>query len=327
MAESLPQFVQRRRPAWEELGGLLDALERSRLSVAELQKLDRLYRRAASDLAHANTFFAGSDAAAYLNQLCARAYGAIYRRRASRGSTLRRFFLKELPRTFLEERRYFWAALLVFASGALVGVVAALFEPRSLDALLPPAVRDHFARGTLWTDEALSAVSPLVLGSRIVTNNVAVALSAFALGLTAGLGTAALLFVNGLHLGALLALSFRAKLGPSLLAFAAAHGFVELTAVLVAGQAGLMVGAALVAPGELSRADALRLRGRRALTLALGTVPLFAVVGLVEGFVSPGQLFPAGLKLLLGLSLWLLVATWVLRFGRGELKPRASLFE
>lgn len=320
MAESLPQFVQRRRPSWEELSGLLDGLERSRLAVADLQRLDRLYRRASSDLAHANTFYAGSDAATYLNQLCARAYGAIYRPRRGRGgSALKRFFLQEFPHAFLEERRSFYAALLVFGAGALVGTVAALFEPRSLDVLLPQAVKDHLAQGTLWTDEALSAVSPLVLGSRIVTNNVAVALSALALGLTFGLGTAAVLFVNGLHLGALLTLCFQAKVGPAMLAFTAAHGFVELSAILVAGQAGLVVGAALVAPGELSRSDALRARGRRALTLALGTLPLFAVVGMVEGFVSPGQLYAPWMKVALGLSLWALCVVWVVRFGRGEL--------
>ncbi|MGC4120093.1 MAG: stage II sporulation protein M [Myxococcales bacterium] len=319
MAESLPHFVQRRRASWEELGGLLDGLERSRLSVADLARLDRLYRRAASDLAHANTFFTGSDAAVYLNQLCARAYGHLYRKRGGNGSALKQFFLREFPRTLLEERRYLWAALLILLSGALVGTVAAVAEPRSLEMLIGQAVRDHLAQGTLWTDEALSAVSPLVLGSRIVTNNIAVALTAFALGLTAGLGTAALLFINGLHLGALVTMCFQAKLGPSLLAFTAAHGFVELSAVLVAGQAGLIVGAALVAPGELSRADALRLRGRRALTLLFGTVPLFAVVGMVEGFVSPGRLFAPEMKLALGLALLALLVTYVVRFGRGEL--------
>lgn len=317
MAERLPQFVQRRRPAWEELGALVDALERSRLSVGDLQRLDRLYRRAASDLAHANTFFAGSDAAAYLNQLCARAYAAIYQRRGPSESAFKRFLLRDFPRTFVEERRYFLAALVVFASGALVGIVAGLFEPHSLDALLPQALRASIDQGTLWTDEALSATTPLVMGTRVVTNNAGVALSAFALGLTAGLGTAALMFFNGLYLGAVITLCFQARmeLGLGLLSFAAAHGFVEITAILVAGQAGLMVGAALVAPGELSRADALQVRGRRALTLALGTLPLLAVVGLVEGFVSPGRLFPASAKLALGLALLAVLVTWILRFG------------
>jgi uncharacterized membrane protein SpoIIM required for sporulation len=316
MAESLPQFVQRRRSGWEALARLVEGLERAQLTLEDLQALDRHYRRAASDLAHARTFFAGSEAFVYLNQLCARAYAAIYKGRGPRRSALKRFFLEDFPRAVWAERRALWAALLVFAAGALVGLVAALADPHSLDALVPRELREHIEQGALWTDEALSATTPLVLGTRIVTNNAAVALTAFALGLTAGLGTAALLFFNGLHLGSVLGLCFQAKLGLPLLGFIFAHGFVEISAILIAGQAGFVLALAIVAPGQLSRADALRQRGRTALTLVLGTLPLLAIVGMVEGFVSPGTLFPAPVKLALGASLAALLWVYVLRFGR-----------
>ena len=74
----------------------------------------------------------------------------------------------------------------------------------------------------------------------------------------------------------------------------------------------------IVAPGELPRADALRIRGRRSLTLALGALPLLLIVGLVEGFVSPGDLFAPAVKLALGLCLLALLVVWVLKAGRGE---------
>lgn len=317
MAEPLPQFVRRRRGAWDELAQLLDGLDRERLDLSELQKLDRLYRRTASDLAQARTFYPGSEALLFLNQLCARGYAVVYRRRGSRlSATLRRFVARDFPGTFLAERIFFGQALVLLLAGALVGAVAALFAPHSVDALVPQALRDHIDQGTLWTDTALDAASPLVLGSRIVTNNAGVALTAFALGLTAGLGTAIVLFFNGLHLGAVLTLCFRAQLGFRLLGFMVAHGFVEIASILIAGQAGFVVASAIVAPGELSRADALRVRGRRALTLVLGTLPLLFCVGLVEGFVSPGTLFPGWLKLALGLSLLALLAAYLVRFGR-----------
>jgi len=317
MAEPLPQFVQRRRQGWAELEQLVARLQRSRLSLSELEQLDRLYRRAASDLAHARAFFPGSEAHVFLNQLCARAYAAIYRGRSgSLRKSLSRFFARDFPATFLAELRFLWASLGFLLSGALVGLVAALSEPTSVYAIVPEELRQHFQDGTLWTDQALAATTPLVLGTTIVTNNIGVALTLFGLGLTAGLGTATLLFYNGLHFGAVLGLASQAELGSRLLGFVAAHGFVEIAAVVIAGQAGLMLGASIVAPGDLSRADALRLRGRRALRLLLGTLPLFAVIGLVEGFVSPGSLFPPWVKLMLGASLGALFFLYLVRFGR-----------
>jgi len=321
MDEGLPQFVQRRRPDWERLARLLDGLARRRLRLDELQALDGLYRRTASDLAHANTFFPGSEAQAHLNGLCARGYASIYQQRPSRAKALRRFFANDFPGTFVAEVRFFVAALCLLLAGALVGAVAALSAPESIRALVPDDLWSSIDRGVLWTDSALSATSPLVLGSHIITNNVGVALSLFGLGLTFGLGTAVGLFANGLHLGAVLALCFRAKLGVGLLGFMVAHGFVELTAVLIAGQAGLILGAALVDPGELTRADALRLRGRRALRLLMGTVPLLFGIGLVEGYVSPGELFPGWLKLVLGLALAGLVYGYLVRAGRAATLP------
>ncbi len=95
-----------------------------------------------------------------------------------------------------------------------------------------------------------------------------------------------------------------------------AHGFVEIASILIAGQAGLIIGWALLVPGERSRVDSLRVRGRAALRLLPGTLPLFLAIGMVEGFVSPGQLIPGWLKLALGLVLGTLLFTYLVRFGR-----------
>jgi uncharacterized membrane protein SpoIIM required for sporulation len=305
MAEPLPAFVRRRRASWEELGALLSKLEKGGASLADLGRLDGLYRRAASDLARARTFYPGSDAALYLNELCARGYGVLYRRRAGSGSALARFFRVDFPGTFIAEARFFWVALGLLAAGALVGAVAALVDPASVNGVVPDAVREHLEAGSLWTDSPIAAASP-VMGSTIAANNMGVALSAFGL-------------------GAILALCFQAKLGYRLLGFMVAHGFVEVAAILIAGQAGLIIGWAILAPGELSRADALRARGRAALRLVLGTLPLFLAIAMVEGFVSPGPLFPGWLKLALGLSLGGLLFAYLIRFGRqGGSGPRAE---
>jgi uncharacterized membrane protein SpoIIM required for sporulation len=105
-------------------------------------------------------------------------------------------------------------------------------------------------------------------------------------------------------------------LGPSILTFMAAHGPVELSIICISGGAGLIVGHALVAPGELPRAEALRLRAARAVRMVLGCAPALAAIGVVEGFVSPGDLFSPLLKLLLGLSLFAGFWAWLVASGR-----------
>src|SRR3989449_6563306 len=103
-----------------------------------------------------------------------------------------------------------------------------------------------------------------VVASRIITNNVQVAFFAFAFGITAGIGTLLLLTLNGLFFGAVLGLFANYGLAGWLLTFVAGHGVLELTAIFIAGGAGLLVARALIAPGDLTRRDAPVLARRRA---------------------------------------------------------------
>ena len=105
-------------------------------------------------------------------------------------------------------------------------------------------------------------------------------------------------------------------LGPSILTFMAAHGPVELSIICITGGAGLMVGHALIDPGERTRADALRLRAGRAVRMVLGCAPFLAAIGVVEGFVSPGDLFSPLLKVVLGLSLFVGFWAYLMRTAR-----------
>ena len=121
---------------------------------------------------------------------------------------------------------------------------------------------------------------------------------------------------NGLHFGS--TLGYAASLGSAstLGRFILAHGPVELTAICVAGAGGICLGRALISPGDRSRFDALRVEGDVGFRLALFAAFALLVIGCVEGFVSPGQYFPALFNALLGATLWLLFLFWVVAFGR-----------
>lgn len=315
MTEPLPRFVERRRPAWDELSAMLDRLDRGALSLEEISRLDLAHRRAAADLALATAAYPGTDVVRFLNQLCARAYQGIYTVRPERGRALRVFFASEFPRLVRAEWRFIAAATALLVFGVALDALTLLSDPGQAVNLVDAQLREWVSRKALWTDSLLENMPPSSAATMILTNNLQVTIAAFGLGLTFGLGTVFVLVTNGRHLGALVVHCAQNGLGPSILTFMAAHGPVELSIICITGGAGLMVGHALVAPGDLPRAAALRLRAGRAVRMVLGCAPFLAAIGVVEGFVSPGDLFSPPLKVALGASLFLGFWAYLLRAG------------
>jgi uncharacterized membrane protein SpoIIM required for sporulation len=140
-----------------------------------------------------------------------------------------------------------------------------------------------------------------------MVNNIMVTFLAFALGTTAGLGTLAVLALNGLSIGSVMSLCVKYKFTP-VLTFVAAHGVLELTAIFIAGGAGLLIGKALLMPEDLTRKQALMVNGQLAIKLILGCIPLLVVAGLIEGFLSPSAISPYykfAVAVLSAVALWL----------------------
>lgn len=308
-------FVRARREGWERLAALAARVEAGRLSLAEVEELDRLYRRAAGDLAHARTAFPGTDAEGYLAQLTAGAAAALYRRRRRPGAALLALYAREAPAT---ARRHGWALALsaaLLAAGAAGGALAVALEPGAAAWLVPGAVRSSLAAGRLWTGDLLSA-APGLAGGALLRNNLTVAALAFALGLTGGVGTAGLLLANGLLLGAVSAAVVQAGLGPAFLAFLAAHGPAELSALVLAGQGGFVLARGLLRPGEWPRREAVAAGGRDGARLLAVAALVLLLVALVEATVSPAPWFPAPAKAALGLGLAGALAGYLWRAGR-----------
>jgi len=317
MAEALSAFVVRHRPDWEALAALLTRQREGTLRLSELKELDRLYRKASGDLAHAQSFHAGTDVHRFLNQLCGGAYAAIYRPPGDRVAALRRFFLREFPQALREEWPYVAASSLLFFLGVALGTLVVWLEPRGVELLVPAGIRAAVAEKRMWTDALLSTVPPGVSASAIATNNLSVTIAAFASGLLLGLGPLYVLVSNGVSIGAIATHCILSGMGYPLFSFIGAHGPIEISIILIAGAAGLMLGHALVDPGELPRLEHLRRRGLKAVRLVLGCAPFLIVAGLLEGFVDPGDLFPGTAKMALGVVLALVFWCYLARAGSG----------
>jgi uncharacterized membrane protein SpoIIM required for sporulation len=149
----------------------------------------------------------------------------------------------------------------------------------------------------------------------ILTNNLTVGFTTFALGITGGVGTVWLLALNGLLMGVIAAACHQAGMSLSLWSFVATHGVLELPSIFIAGGAGLLIARGLLFPGLLSRRESLRLAGTQAARLLLGTVPLLIVAGFLEGYVSPSEL-PAAAKFAFAATLGTIFALYLARAGR-----------
>jgi uncharacterized membrane protein SpoIIM required for sporulation len=177
-----------------------------------------------------------------------------------------------------------------------------LVQPDTSRWLLPDggaSIRSTLENGKLWTDIPL-AERPYA-SSFIMQNNIQVAILAFGGGLLAGVYSIWVIFTNGLMLGGTLGLTFHYGLGFDLLTFMIGHGVIELSVIMMAGGAGLMLGWAIIHPGLLRRGDALRSAANRSVYLVMGCLPLLMVAGTIEGFISPAANIPWAVKWLVGI--------------------------
>lgn len=152
-----------------------------------------------------------------------------------------------------------------------------------------------------------------------VQHNTSIAFQCFALGFFLGLGTIYVLLSNGIQLGTVAGYVIAQGHGERFLGFVVSHSSFELTAIVVAGAAGLVLGHAIVAPGPLPRGECLKKRGRVAVELALGAAAMLFVAAMIEGFWS-AQPFAPAVKYAAATLLWLLVIGYLALAGRGDVE-------
>ncbi len=308
MSESLAGFLRSRRASWQRLQALLVQLDRRdrRPSLDEADEAYALSRAAAADLATAQLHYPGTEVEQTLAQLVTHAARVLESRPPRRAARRALLFLRhDWPALVRRRARVIGLAAGVLLGGIVLGALGTWVDPEVGAALAGEGIAAAVQAGELWTDPIEEQGQHAASSAFIFTNNIRVAIAAFAVGIAFGLGSLLLLLYNGLHLGAVIAYTGQVpEVQRGLLQFIAAHGPVELSLVAIAGGAGLWMGSALIDPGERPRAELLRERGREAVLILLGTAPFFVVIGLVEGFVSPGDLLPWPVKLALGLLLW-----------------------
>lgn len=309
------RFVRLRRPIWERFEAQLAARQKA-MTHADLEEMALCYRQVLHDHALSATRYPGTAAAERLRGLAVEGTRRLGGGRPEGSAGLATFFTRTFPRAFRRQLGLTGIAFALFLLAAFWGLAITTLRPALGIAFLGPEAVSGLAEGRLWTESLVSAVPPAVSSSRIATNNISVALSAWSGGILAGIVPLYVVLLNGLLLGSILGVTLHYSMAGELLEFISAHGPLEISLILVSAGAGLGIGRALVMAGDRPRSLALREAARDALTVLLGCVPWFVVLALVEVLVSPSPELPAPFKLAVGLSLEALFLTLAAFPGR-----------
>lgn len=304
-------WMDTRKDNWNRLDALVRQVESGgvkSLSVAELRDLGLLYRQAAADLSTARADKSSRNLELYLNRLVGRAHNFVYSGKRVSAASVWRFFAHGYPRLLRRLSGYVLAATLVSVLAGCLGALMTMVRPQIGMMFLGPETIANLDQHKMWTESVLS-MKPQA-SSQIMTNNISVCFVTFAGGITAGLFTLFELFNNGLMLGVVSTVCHQHHMALSLWSFVAAHGALEIPSIMLAGAAGLRLGAGMLFPGMLRRREALAVAGSEAVQLVSGTIPLLIVAGTLEAFLSPthvpvGVKFAVGAVLLVGLVFWL----------------------
>ena len=311
------QFIRDNEPAWNELDALA-ARSRSprrsrRLSGAEIERMVQLYQRVSSHLSYSRTWYGDTALTARLTVLVGEARAAIYGAGDRGGNTVRRFFVTEFPAAVWETRRFIAiAAALLLAPALYVGIWLS-FSDAAVEATAPEALREAYIQDEF---EAYYSSEPAAqFSTEVLVNNIQVSFLAYALGIFGAVGTAIVLVYNGLFVGEAAGLFHAAGEQSKFWGLILPHGLLELSAVCVAGGAGLRLGWSMIAPGDRSRGEAVADAGRRSVPIVVGLMLVFGVAALIEGFVTPSGL-PTAARVGIGVAAEVGFVAYVVGFGR-----------
>lgn len=266
-----------------------------------------------NDLGYAKTFYPHSKVTQYLNGLASQNYLDIYRNKKEETSRIITFWKYELPLIIRKHHRYLLYSFLIFTVFALLAAFSAAHNQGFVRGVLGDGyvemTEDNIAKGDPFGVYGDS--NQLEMFLRIALNNIGVSFKCFVLGFFISLGTIWFLFENGVMLGAFQYFFFARSLGWKSILVVWIHGTLEISSIIVAGAAGIILGSSILFPGTHKRLYSLRQGGKDGIKIMIGLVPIFIVAAFLEGFITrySTKLMPEWISIII-LLLSLAFVTW-----------------
>jgi uncharacterized membrane protein SpoIIM required for sporulation len=264
-----------------------------------------------NDLGYSKTFYPHSKVTQYLNGLASRIYLGIYRNKKEESSRIVRFWKTELPLIVRKYHREILYSFLIFILFAIIAAFSAAHDETFVRGILGDRyvemTEENIARGDPFG--VYKRGDPLGMFMAIALNNIQVSFVVFVAGFLLSLGTVWQLFQNGMMVGAFQYYFFSKGLGWKSILVIWLHGTLEISSIIIAGAAGLVLGNSILFPGTHQRLYSLKRGGKDGLKLMIGLVPVFITAAFVEGFITRYSNMPIWISISI-LTASLLFITW-----------------
>lgn len=292
-------FLRKNADKWKHFETLL-----KRKKDHDPDQLAELYVELNNDLAYAQANYPGSKTEEYLNQLSITVHEQIYAARKESWQRLITFWSEELPMLFAERQKELLYSFIIFMIAIGIGVISSVNDPSFVRLIMG----DSYVNMTLTNIEegdplaVYKKASEMDMFFAITVNNIRVSFLAFVMGIFTSLGTGFIMLRNGIMVGAFLEFFAKFELLQEAVLVIFIHGTLELSAIVIAGAAGLVLGNGILFPGTRSRKDSFVRAAKDGLKMVIGLVPVFVAAGFLESFVTRYTNMPVWLSVLIILA-------------------------
>lgn len=276
------KFIDQNKEKWRDFEHHLDG------QYQDAEKLNNLFIQVTDDLSYSRTFYSNRSVRVYLNSVAQRVFFTVYKTKKAPLSKMLNFWSAELPALIYESRKEFRLSFFIFLFAISIGVLSSVMDPEFLRIILG----DSYVNMTLENIESGDPMrvykqkGALGMSFGITLNNLYVAFQTFLFGALFGIGTVIILLTNGIMLGSFQYFFIERDLFLESFLTIWTHGTLEISAIIIAGAAGLTMGKGLLFPGTLTRLQAFQRSARRGLMIMLSITPIIILAGFIEGYLT-----------------------------------------
>jgi uncharacterized membrane protein SpoIIM required for sporulation len=276
-------FLKHNADKWKQFETLIRSRKKS-----SPDRVAELFIELTDDLSYARTFYPDSKITAYLNGLTAKFHQAIFRNKKEERTRIGMFWTDEQPALFRAHWKEMLVSLLIFAVSVFIGAVSSAND----DGFVRLILGDSYVKMTI---ENIGKGDPMAVYKSmnnvnmflgVTVNNIKVAFLAFALGVLFSFGAGYIIFFNGVMIGSFHYFFFQKGLLLTSIKSIWIHGTLEMTAVIIAGGAGIVIGNSILFPATYSRNESFKRGAKDGLKMVIGVIPVFVTAALLEGFVT-----------------------------------------